>query len=117
MDDTTETLADRLNSEPVIFRGSSSSELAMILTIAVMFWLPTGLIGAWLLGAPLMGLGFAGLGVLVTVFFGATAFQKIKRGRPDQYYQHRALLLLDEWKIRKTSMIHRSGAWSLGRMF
>ena len=115
MDERTETLADRLNSEPVIFRGSSSSELAMIMTVAVVFWVPTGLIIAGLLGAIAMGLGFSAVAVLATVYYGSTLFQKIKRGRPDHYYQHRAILLLDDWKLRKAQLVRRSGYWSLGR--
>ena len=49
MDNDTETLADRLNQEPVIFRGSSSSELGMILLCAVVFWVPFALTIAALL--------------------------------------------------------------------
>lgn len=115
MESTTETLADRLNQEPVIFRGSSSSELGMILLCAVVFWVPFALIVTGLLGALAMGLGLASLGVLATVFIGATCFQKIKRGRPDNYYQHRMMILLHQLGLRSTPLIRHQGAWSLGR--
>jgi len=115
MEDSTETLADRLNSEPVIFRGSGSSELAMILMLAVVFWVPAGLIIAALMGVIAMGLGIAVTGVLATVFFGSTLFQKIKRGRPDNYYQHRMIVKLDDLGLHKASLIRRSGYWDLGR--
>lgn len=115
MDNNTETLADRLNHEPVIFRGSSSSELGMILLCAVVFWVPFALIIAALLGAVAMGLGLASLGILATVFIGSTLFQKIKRGRPDNYYQHRMMIILHQLGLRTSTLIRYQGAWYLGR--
>lgn len=115
MEHNTETLADRLNQEPVIFRGSSSSELGMILLCAVIFWVPVALIIAAMLGAIAMGLGLSGLAVLASVFFGSTLFQRIKRGRPDNYYQHQMIIKLSEWGIRSSSLIRYHGYWALGR--
>jgi conjugative transfer region protein (TIGR03750 family) len=77
----TETLADRLNLEPVIFRGSSSSELMLILILATVFWLPVALLVAFLFDVGPMGLGAAGLCILATVVIGSTSFQRIKRDR------------------------------------
>ena len=48
-------LADRLNAEPVIFKGCSSSELGMIVGVSVLIWLPLSLLIAWLIGAVTMG--------------------------------------------------------------
>ena len=58
-----EILADRLNAEPAIFKGCSSSELGMIVGLAIVIWLPLSLLLAWLLGAITMGFGIAGRGV------------------------------------------------------
>jgi conjugative transfer region protein (TIGR03750 family) len=115
MVDSSETLADRLNQEPVIFRGSTHSELGLILLLATLFWLPVSLLIAACLGAPAMGLGMAMVGVLVTMVFGSTWFQRIKRGRPDYYYQHRLMIILHRLGLRKTRLILLSGVWDLGR--
>jgi len=115
MEEKTETLADRLNQEPVIFRGSTNSELGMILLCAVLFWLPISFIIAALFGAVMMGLGFSALGVLATVFFGSTLFQKIKRGRPDYYYQQKLKLFFHRTGLKKSALILRGGRWDLGR--
>jgi conjugative transfer region protein (TIGR03750 family) len=115
MDDCGETLADRLNQEPVIFRGSTHSELGLILLLATLFWLPVSVLIAACLGAPAMGLGLAMVGVLVTIVFGSTWFQRIKRGRPDYYYQHRLMIILHRLGLRKTRLILLSGVWDLGR--
>ncbi len=111
----TETLADRLNQEPVIFRGSTNSELGLILLCAVVFWVPFGFVVGALLGAVVMGLGISSLGVLITIVVGSTVFQRIKRGKPDNYYQHQVIIKLDQLKLRKSSLVLSSGNWDLGR--
>lgn len=115
MDDSSDTLADRLNQEPVIFRGSTHSELGLILLFATVFWLPVSLLIAACLGAIAMGLGLAMVGVLLTIVFGSTLFQRIKRGRPDYYYQHHLMIFLHRLGLRKTRLILASGVWDLGR--
>ena len=101
MTEQTETLADRLNQEPVIFRGSTNSELGMILICAVAFWLPVSFLIGALLGAVMMGLGISAMGILATVLFGSTVFQRIKRGRPDYYYQQKLLIFLTKNRPEK----------------
>ncbi|MCK9608019.1 MAG: TIGR03750 family conjugal transfer protein [Methylomonas sp.] len=115
MDDSSDTLADRLNQEPVIFRGSTHSELGLILLLATLFWLPVSLLIAACLGAIAMGLGLAMVGVLLTIVFGSTLFQRIKRGRPDYYYQHRLMIVLQRIGLRNTRLILNNGHWDLGR--
>jgi conjugative transfer region protein (TIGR03750 family) len=110
-----ETLADRVNSEPLIFRGCSSSELGFVLFGAVLFWVPMSLLIAAAFGHVAMGLGFSGLGILATVYGGATVFQWIKRGRPDHYYQHVLMITFNELGLWKLRLIRRTGSWSLGR--
>lgn len=107
--------AERLNSEPPIFRGCSSSELGMIVLVATVFWLPVSFALAGWLGAFTMGAGAAALGILATVVVTVTAFQSIKRGRPDGYYQQRLAIFLHDAKLRRCLYIRRSGAWDIGR--
>lgn len=115
MSDPQEILADRLNAEPAIFRGCSSSELGMIVGVAVLVWLPLSLLLAWLLGAITMGFGIAGVGVVATVVVCATLFQRIKRGRPEGYYQQRIRIRLHDLGLRRSPWVRRSGAWDIGR--
>jgi len=115
MESSTETLADRLNQEPVIFRGSTNSELGVILLCAVLFWVPVGLILGAIMGAVVMGLGLSTLGVLLTIIFGSTFFQRIKRGRPDNYYQHLVAIKISRLGLRKSPLVLRGGDWDLGR--
>lgn len=110
-----ETLADRLNAEPAIFKGCSSSELGMIVGLAILVWLPLSLLLAWLLGAITMGFGIAGVGVVATVVVMATLFQRIKRGRPEGYYQQWLRIRLHTMGLYRTSWVLRSGSWDIGR--
>jgi hypothetical protein len=94
-------LADRLNVEPAIFKGCSSSELSLLL--------------AGLMGAVTMGFGLAGIGVVGTVIVMAGLFQRLKRGRPVGYYQQQTTIWLSDHGLRRSPFVRRSGAWDIGR--
>ncbi len=110
-----EILADRLNAEPAIFKGCSSSELGMIVGVAILVWLPLSLLLAWLLGAVTMGFGIAGVGVVATVVVMATLFQRIKRDRPEGYYQQWLRIRLQSMGLVRAPWVLRSGSWDIGR--
>jgi len=115
MDTRDDILADRLNVEPVIFKGCSSSELGVIVGVAVVIWLPVSLILAGLMGAVTMGFGIAGVGVVATVVVMASLFQRLKRNHPDGYYQQQFSIWLHDHGLRRAPFIRRSGAWDIGR--
>ncbi len=108
-------LAERLNDEAPIFRGCSSSELALITGLAVIIWLPVSVLTAWILGAAAMGLGLAGIAIVATVVVTGSVFQRIKRGRPDGYYQQKLLLAVACLHLRASPFVCRDGDWSIGR--
>ena len=110
-----ERVADRMNSEPAIFKGCSTTELLAIALLATVFWLPTSLLISALFGAITMGLGATGVGVVATVVVSASIFQKIKNGKPDGYYQQRTRIWLSERKLISSRLVLRSGSWYLGR--
>ncbi len=115
MTDRHDILADRLNAEPAIFKGCSSSELGVIAGVAVLVWLPLSLMLAGLAGAVTVGFGMAGIGIVATVLVMAGLFQRLKRNRPDGYYQQRFVLWLDEQGVKRAPFVHRSGSWDIGR--
>jgi conjugative transfer region protein (TIGR03750 family) len=119
MNDSAEILADRLNNEPPIFRGLSNSELGMVLKVGALFWVPTCLIVATLLGKTMMGMGTAMLMLLLTILVSGSLFQRIKRGRPDYYYQHylmiRDVFLRVKTNTKNQRVIRYTGTWGVGR--
>ncbi len=115
MPDRDDILADRLNVEPTIFKGCSSSELGVVVVVAALIWLPVSLLLAGLMGAVTMGFGLAGVGVVGSVIVMASLLQRMKRGRPDGYYQQQISIWLSDHGLRRTRFIRRSGAWDIGR--
>ena len=87
----------------------------MIVGLAIVIWLPLSLLLAWLLGAITMGFGIAGVGVVATVVVMATVFQRIKRGRPDGYYQQWSRIRLQSTGLYRAPWVLRTGAWDIGR--
>ncbi len=110
-----DTLAERVNVEPPILRGCSSSELLLLLLGNIVFWVPAGLLLGWLFGAVFAALGIAGIGIILSLWVAATFFQRIKRGRPDGYYQQRAVLFMHDYLGFPCRFIRRSGPWDIGR--
>ena len=110
-----ELRAERLNCEPVVFKGCSSFELAVIAGVSALAWLPASLVVCALMGAVTMGFGLAAIAVVASVVVFAGLFQRIKRGRPDGYYRQRFLLALDARGLYRTGFVRRAGAWDIGR--
>lgn len=108
-------LADRLNAEPAIFKGCSSSELGVIVGVAALVWLPVSLTLAGLAGVVTMGFGIAGVGIVASVLLMASLFQRLKRNRPDGYYQQQIVIWLDDRGLKRSPFVRRSGAWDIGR--
>jgi conjugative transfer region protein (TIGR03750 family) len=113
--DPQEHLANRIDEEPVVFRGCTTSELMVILGLAAAFWLPTSMVIAGMLGYFTAGFGLTIVGIVVTLLWASKHFQSIKRGRPDGYYQHKVILWLDVMGLRPSGFIVHSGVWDLGR--
>jgi len=83
--------------------------------VAALVWLPVSLLLAGLMGAVTMGFGLAGVGVVGTVIVMASLFQRLKRGRPDGYYQQQVSIWLADRGLRHSPFIRRSGSWDIGR--
>lgn len=112
---TTETMGERLNDEPIIFRGYTDSEFVVALGLALLISFPSGLFAGFLLGRVSMGIGFSMAVAIALVVFGATVYQNWKRGRPLFWLQHRAAIALDCLGLARTRLDRHHGAMSLGR--
>jgi conjugative transfer region protein (TIGR03750 family) len=109
------TVYERINNEPVIFRGLSSSELGTGLVATVITLLPIcGFIG-YLMDRILVGFAMIGVLTILSMMYMGTVFQWIKRGRPDGYYQQRTALFLSQLGLRSSPAVKYNGRWSNGR--
>ena len=108
-------MSQRLNQEPLIFKGLTSSELNLLFFGALVFWLPVcvaiGLAIDYL--TVMIGVTF-GLS-LVTVFLGASHFQRVKRNRPDGFYGQRIAIALHKTGLRDSGFDLPDGRLALGR--
>lgn len=109
------TVYERINNEPVIFRGLSSSELRTGLIVTVITLIPICSFIGYLLDRMLVGFGTIGILTLISVMFMGTVFQRIKRGRPNGFYQQRMSLLLSQIGLSTSKAVKYSGRWSTGR--
>jgi conjugative transfer region protein (TIGR03750 family) len=108
-------LPDRLNGEPVVYRGLTSSELGFLAAGSIAFWLPICLVVSTLSGFFMMGFGAAALFALATVWVTSGWLQAMKRGRPSGFHILQLELLLHDLKLRHTPYIRRSGPWDIRR--
>ena len=113
--DATETTSERLNDEPVIFRGYTDSEFVVAMALALSISLPTGLFAGILLGRIAMGIGLSMVSAIVLVVLGATVYQNWKRGRPLFWLQQRAPIAMADLGLVRTRFIRRRGVMSVGR--
>lgn len=110
-----DVLADRVDIEPPIFKGCSSSELLAMLIVAALVWLPLSVLSALAIGKGAFALAILAVGVIGSVYVGACVFQRVKRNRPDHYYVHLVMRLLQLSKLRSFPLTWRSGHWDIGR--
>lgn len=108
-------LPDRLNGEPVVFRGLTSPELGFLAAGSVIFWLPVSLLAAGFAGYFMMGFGLAALLALGTLWLASAWLRDLKRGKPDGYHLLRLELLLHDLKLRASPFIRYSGVWDIRR--
>jgi conjugative transfer region protein (TIGR03750 family) len=107
-------LTDRVNSEPAILHGMTSTEASWIggVSFAIYFIL-TGLVimatGLWqLMLAPLIA-------TIGTLWYGSMALQRVKRDRPDGYYTHLLQRWMSVYGLSKARFLRHAGYWSLSR--
>lgn len=112
-DEHPELMADRVNIEPPILRGCSSSELVQLAAFLTAVGLPASILIAVALGKPMFFLGLVMLFDVAGIWMGAGWFQRVKRGRPDHYYVHRARRWLARVGLVRTAIQTRSGAWDI----
>lgn len=88
-DDLRDVVASNVNEEVAVFRGSSTGELMSMAVICVAVITPTmSIIGAFFDKAIMM-FSLSLVVVFVAMFLISTWMQRIRRGRPDGYFEQR----------------------------
>jgi conjugative transfer region protein (TIGR03750 family) len=108
-------LAERLNREPVVMLGYTDSELLFAIKLACAIAFPSGLTVGFAIGKPMPGFGTGFLLMIALVALGGKALQRLKRGRPDYYYQMRLKLFLGRHGLAHCGLFRHRGRMGLGR--
>ena len=106
---------ERINDEPIILKGMTSTELRLAIYVSFGFWLPVSIILGVTIGKIQLLLGFVGVAGILSVLAVGSIFQKVKRNKPDGYYQQLVTIFLSKIGLKKMPFIKYSGAWSVGR--
>jgi conjugative transfer region protein (TIGR03750 family) len=108
-------LTDRINAEPAILRGLSSTEALIAIGLSFACWLPLSLLIGFIVHYMVVSVVFLGAGPIASVWLLSGWFQKVKRDRPDFYYQHLFKKQLARLGLMSSRYTTQSGVWDLGR--
>jgi len=114
----TELFADRLDVEPVSFRGCTQTELMMIGMLSLA-WLPIAIVVGLLLGSFILGMGGGFMLAMGTLFLGSNYFRELKAGKPPGYHVQKMKIWAAErrwaaWVV-KAKFIFLDGSLDIGR--
>lgn len=108
-------VTDRVNIEPPILNGMNKGEAAVIAPTALVVFLLIGgfvfaLTDIWqvMLILPLFG-------TMATLWYGSRYLARIKRDRPDGFYNQAIHLWRVEHGLARPKFIRHAGWWALGR--
>ncbi|USB67188.1 TIGR03750 family conjugal transfer protein [Klebsiella pneumoniae] len=111
MAQTIEFLPDRLNREPVVFRGMTTTELFMVLAGGFLAGLTGGVFPAALLGIWALVPSGALAGAALAIMVGGKWLAQLKRGRPDTWLYR----MTGAWYARHgfgdPKLVQQSAAW------
>ena len=106
---------DRVNVQPAILLGLSSSEAVWAIVGAFSVWVPIGVIIGLITHSMAIGVLFATVAPMLTVFVAAKKMASVKRDRPDLYYLHLFRQRLARTGLRRSRFVIHVGGWDLGR--
>lgn len=108
-------LPDRLNREPVVFRGLTTTELFLALSVGLVVGALLGSFPAITLGIwALIPSGAVGGGALL-VLTGGRYMARLKRGRPDTWLYRSIDAWFSRHGVGSAELVQRSAVWSVRR--
>ncbi|HHR1327918.1 TIGR03750 family conjugal transfer protein [Klebsiella aerogenes] len=108
-------LPDRLNREPVVWRGLTTSELFLALASGLSGGCLSGILLALLSGYWPLIPGSALTGAALLIQGGGRILARAKRGKPDTWLPQAILACLERHQLRGTQLIQHSAVWVVRR--
>lgn len=112
---TIEFLPDRLNREPVVFRGMTTMELLLAFLCGFFAGLLGGIFPALALHIWALIPTGALAGATLCVLAGGRAMSRLKRGRPDTWLYQSLSAFLARRGLGDPRLVQRSAVWTIRR--
>lgn len=106
---------DRVNVEPAILLGLSSSEAIWTIAVAFSIWGVIGVLVGIVFRSMAIGVMCATVTPMLSVYIAAQRMAAVKRDRPDLYYLHLIRQFLARRNLRRSRFVTHRGVWDLGR--
>jgi conjugative transfer region protein (TIGR03750 family) len=106
---------DRVNVEPAILLGLSSTEAVWTIAIAFAIWTPIAALLAILMGNFPLFILLDTTVPMLAVWLAAKKMATVKRNRPDLYYVHALRKWAARKGLRRSQYITHAGSWDVGR--
>ncbi len=110
-----EFLPDRLNADPVVFRGMTNREVLWLAGTGLAIWLPVCFLVAWLAGYAIFGLAGGLLLMIGQVWVASLYLMRAKRGKPEGYHLETILIALQKRGLGNCGATLYSGPWDIVR--
>lgn len=115
MTQTIEFLPDRLNREPVVFRGMTTSELFIALGGGLVAGMIGGIFPAVLLGIWALIPTGALAGAAIAIMIGGKWLARLKRGRPDTWLYRAMGARFARHGFGDPKLVQESAVWVIRR--
>lgn len=110
-----EFLPDRLNADPVVFRGMTNREVLFLAGSGLAIWMPISFLIAWLVGFPVFGLAGGLVLMIAQIWFASLYLMRAKRGKPEGYHLEAILIALQKFGVANCGATLYSGPWDIVR--
>lgn len=111
MTQTIPFLPDRLNREPVVFRGMTTTELFIALGGGLLTGFISGIFPAVALGIWALIPGGALAGAAFAILIGGKWLTRLKRGRPDTWLYRTLAAQLARYGFGDPQLVQESAVW------
>lgn len=108
-------LPDRLNREPVVWRGFTTSELLLALLVGLGAGTAAGIVLALCLHSWTPIPAGALLGAALLIQGGGRILSRLKRGKPDSWLLQALFAWLERRHLRGKQLVQHSAVWTLRR--
>lgn len=105
----------RVNTEPPVLNGMAATEATWIAVLSVGVYGFIGLLVILTTGLWQIGLALPTFGTALTLWGASLRLAKLKRGRPDYYYEHAIQRWMAARGLSGDRFLTRTGFWSTGR--